>query len=113
MAQIQVISGVERRRRWSKEQKQALVAAAFAPRATVSDIARQADIGTCLIYRWRRELQAELTGFAEMVVSPVSESTDRYSPAIEITLGNGVHMRIPPLTSPYLAAAVVKAMVRR
>ena len=33
MARYQLISGPERRRRWSEEQKRALVAAAFAPGA--------------------------------------------------------------------------------
>jgi transposase len=113
MAQIQIISGVERRRQWNKEQKQALVAAAFAPGATVADIARRADIKTCLIYRWRRELKEEAGGFAEVVVLPRDGLGERAGSAIEITLGNGVHMRIPPLTAPDLAAAVVKAMVRR
>lgn len=113
MAQIQIINGVERRRRWSKEQKQELVAAAFAPGATVSKTARQADVCTNQIYRWRRELQAEQAGFAEMIVSPASVPEDRYSPVIEVTMGNGTHARIPSLTPPDLAAAIVKAMVRR
>lgn len=112
MAQIQIISGVERRRRWSKDQKQALVAAAFAPGATVSEIARQADIVTYMIYRWRQELSAETTGFAEMIVSPGSGSRDQHGSAIEVRVGNGAHARIPSTTPPDLAAAIVKAMVR-
>ncbi|MBK8906747.1 MAG: transposase [Rhodospirillales bacterium] len=31
MARVEVLSGPERRRRWSEEQKRAIVAAAFAP----------------------------------------------------------------------------------
>ncbi|MTJ82840.1 MAG: transposase [Telmatospirillum sp.] len=31
MAQVHVITGVERRRRWSDDQKRAIVAAAFSP----------------------------------------------------------------------------------
>src|SRR5512134_1580731 len=51
MAQVHVLTGPERRRRWSEEQKRALVAAAFAPGAVVSDVARQADVCSSLIYR--------------------------------------------------------------
>lgn len=54
MASVGVLAGSERRRRWSSEQKQAIVAAAFAPRAVVRDVARHADVTSSLIYRKRR-----------------------------------------------------------
>lgn len=38
MGQIQVINGVERRRRWSDDQKRAIVAAEFAPGAVVTEV---------------------------------------------------------------------------
>ena len=56
MAQVHVLTGPERRRRFSLEQKRAIVAAAFAPGAVVSNVARQADVCSSLIYRWRREI---------------------------------------------------------
>ncbi|WIA54850.1 transposase [Sphingobium sp. WTD-1] len=56
MDRITVISGPERRRAWTAEQKEALVLAACAPGAVVADIARAADIHPSLIHRWRREL---------------------------------------------------------
>ena len=46
MAQFTVISGVERRRRWSDDQKRALVEAAIAPGASVAAIARDADVAS-------------------------------------------------------------------
>ncbi len=52
------------------EEKRALVAAAFAPGAVVSEVARQADVCASLIYRWRRELEAP-GGFAEVIVAPM------------------------------------------
>jgi transposase len=71
MARYQLISGPERRRFWSEEQKRALVAAAFAPGAIVAEVARRADVGPGQIYRWRRELRGPLNGegFAEVVVT--------------------------------------------
>lgn len=39
---IEVITSVERRRRWSREDKERLVAACFEPGAVVSEIARAA-----------------------------------------------------------------------
>ena len=53
MGQVHFFTGVERRRRWSDDQKRAIVAAAFAPGAVVSEVARRADVSTGLIYRWR------------------------------------------------------------
>jgi transposase len=44
MASVEVLAGPERRRRWSVEQKQAIVAAAFGPGAVVRDVARRADV---------------------------------------------------------------------
>jgi transposase len=57
--QTSLITGPERRRSWSEDQKLALLAAAFSPGAKVSEVARRADICTSLIYRWRRDLAAE------------------------------------------------------
>ncbi len=41
---IEVITSVERRRRWSREEKERLVAACLEPGASVSEIARSAGI---------------------------------------------------------------------
>jgi len=74
MAAITVFSGVERRRRWSDDQKNAFVASAFAPGAVVSEVARQADLSPGQIYRWRAELTGRQTGnspsFLEVMVTP-------------------------------------------
>jgi transposase len=56
MARYQLITGLERRRAWSAEQKRAIVAAAFAPGAIVAEVARRAEICSGQIYRWRQEL---------------------------------------------------------
>ena len=63
MATVEVLAGPERRRRWSIEQKQAIVAAAFEPGTVVRGVARQADVTSSLIYRWRRDLRAAANGF--------------------------------------------------
>jgi transposase len=68
MDRIAVMSGVERRRTWSAEQKELLVLAACAPGAVVSEIARAADVHPSLIHRWRRER-------TQRVCSPDSEAS--------------------------------------
>jgi transposase len=44
MGQVTIISGVERRRVWTEEQKRALVMAVSQPGANVAEIAREADL---------------------------------------------------------------------
>jgi len=73
MARVDVITGPERRRRWSAEQKRAIVAASLEPGAVVTGIARRTEIGPGQIYRWRRELGVG-NGFAQVLIAPVRGS---------------------------------------
>lgn len=114
MAQVHVITGPTRYRSWSEEQKRALVTAAFAPGAVVTDVARQADVSASLLYRWRRDFHAAAGGFAEVVVAkPASNGSDPTRTAIEIEFPCNARVRIPLSTPSALAAAVVKALSRR
>jgi len=113
MAQMQIITGVERRRRWREEEKRRIVEAAFAPGANVSAVARQADINNSVIYRWQKDLGNEVARFAKVVVTTdkAGSANPAYS-AIEVAFGNGPHIRIPSSAPAELAAAIVKALVR-
>lgn len=111
MARVEVMTGVERRRRWSQDQKRAVVAAAFAPGAVVADVARRADLCPGQIYRWRQDLGAAASGFAQIVVAaPEPASSGGVMPAIEVAFGDSARVRIPASIPPDLAAAVVKAL---
>ena len=62
---IEVITSVERRRRWSTAEKQQLVSASLEPGASVSAVAREAGIHPGQLYGWRRQLGVRLRiGFA-------------------------------------------------
>jgi transposase len=67
MASMVVMAGPERRRRWSEDQKRAILAAADEPGANISEVARRADICTSLIYRWR-QLRQVSAGFVPAVL---------------------------------------------
>ena len=54
--QIEVITSVERRRRWSVAEKERLVAALFEAGASVSALARSVGIRPSQLYGWRRQL---------------------------------------------------------
>jgi transposase len=51
---IEVITGVDRRRRWTLEQKQAIVEESLSGHAAV--VARKHGIGTGQLYTWRHQL---------------------------------------------------------
>jgi transposase len=119
MSRVQVMTGVERRRRWSADQKRAIVAAAFAPGAIVAEVARRADVNSGQIYRWRDELRGAsagvrgASGFVPVIVSssPPTVSTAP-EPMIEVRAATGSQVRLPPSVAPDLAAAIVTALVQ-
>lgn len=117
MGHVQILTGPERRRRWSEGEKRAIVAAAFAPGVVVAEVARRADVCPSQIYRWRQDLYGPRSGFAEVVVlpgrvEPPQAPTVAASAAIEVELENRTRLRISASVPPELAAAVVKALVR-
>lgn len=107
MGQVTIMSGVERRRTWTDEQKRALVAAISQPGANVADIARQADLRPGQIYRWRRQMLGETTGFAQLVAEP--ERSAPSACAVVVELDRAV-VRISANASPTLAAAVLRSL---
>jgi transposase len=115
MASVEVLVGPDRRRRWSIEQKQAIVTAAFEPGAVVREVARQFDVTSSLIYRWRRDLRAVANDFARVLVAPAGDgiAAPQPVPAIEIEFAGNARIRIPAAVAPALAAAVVAAVARR
>jgi len=114
MGQIHILTGPERHRYWTVEQRRALVAAAFAPGAVVAEVARRADVNPSLIYRWRRDLRTVAADFAEVVMVPAATPAAALAAeAIELVLAGGARVRIPATAAPELAAAVIRAVAGR
>jgi transposase len=114
MSRVEVWVGPERRRRWSADQKRSIVAAAFAPGASVCEVARRVDVVPAQIYRWRRELQGAVPGFAEVVVSAERRESEAAGvPALEIEFGRDIRVRIAATAPRDLACAVVEALAAR
>jgi transposase len=53
---VEVLSGTPRRRRWSAEEKAAVVAASLAPGAVARQVALRHGVHPNQLYAWRREL---------------------------------------------------------
>src|SRR5208283_3636359 len=70
MDRVEVITSVERRRRWSAAEKARLVAAMDEPGAVVTEIARKAEVNASLLYRWRRDLGRRTPRFVPVRVAP-------------------------------------------
>jgi transposase len=114
MSRVEVLSGAERRQRWSMEQKRSIVAEAFAPGASVCEVARRIDVVPGQIYRWRRDLRTAASGFAEVMVAPgPEERTAGGLAALEIELGRDIRVRIAATAPKELVSAIIKALVAR
>ena len=126
MDRVEVITSVERRRRWSAAEKARLVAAMNEPGSVVSEIARSEGVDASLLYRWRR-LAAEREATAFVPVRVFSESNEAGPttapigasppppPLCSITVAFGEHVRLTIEGAPDSAtlANVIGALTAR
>ncbi len=63
---MEIITGVERRRRWRDEDKLRIVAEAEAPDAVFAQVARRHDISRGQLWNWRRLARAGVLRLATM-----------------------------------------------
>jgi transposase len=110
--QIEVITSVERRRRWSSAEKRRLVAATLEPGASVSSIAREAGIHPGQLYGWRRQLRVQpQVGFAPVrVARERAPAESAGGGAIEIELATGARMRITGTVDRATLTAAIAAL---
>jgi transposase len=117
MAQITLITGRERRRRWSEDERRRILALAFTPGAIVSQVARQCEVSTSLLYKWRQDaLKAEpARGFvpamlaAEPVPSPSAPPPPDTAPIV-VEFSNGARLTISAQAPAALVAATLAAL---
>lgn len=123
---IEVITSVQRRRRWSRAEKERIVAAALEPGAVASEVARAAGIHTSQLFRWLQELCRSSQGAAEsaptfsaVTIAPAPCEAAASMPAlpplsvgsvVEIEFTSGTRMRISGAVDPAMAAAMIAAL---
>ncbi len=114
--QVEVITSVERRRRWSADEKERLVAASLQPGAVVSALAREAGLHPSQLYGWRRQLCARReapAGFAAVEIAAESETRlAAASGMIEIELAGGTRVRITGAADPAGVTTVMAALAK-
>jgi transposase len=117
--QVEVITSVQRRRRWSRAEKERIVAVALEPGVVASEVAREAGIHASQLFRWRQELckrTAAPVAFNPVAIAPVPElaapSLPTPSPeqagTVEIEFATGGRMRITWSVD----ASTVSALIR-
>jgi transposase len=127
---VEVLDGVERRRRWSREDKARIIEETLAPGAKVSEVARRHGISASLVFTWRRQSRANhvpavAPRFAavriseaptETAVSTTSEqprAAGGRSGVIEISLGGGRRVRVDASVDADALARVLDVLERR
>jgi transposase len=75
MERVEVVTSVQRRRRFSPEQKRAIVQEAGEPGMSISTVARKYEINPSQVFKWRRLMQegALVAAGSEDQVVPLSE----------------------------------------
>jgi transposase len=120
---VDIILGKERRR-WSREEKLAIVAETFAPGVVILDVARRHQVSSGQVHTWRKQFCAEL-GFPApsppldpsaapaMRFMPLAIAAERAPATIEAELAGGARLRITGALDADVVAALVKALSRR
>ena len=97
---IEVLTGAERRRRWSAAEKATIVAESLAPGAVTSTIALRHGLHRNQLYAWRREFRSAVVADSgvpvpEFVPIIAQERVAAGTAAIEIEIG-GMVLRAGP-----------------
>lgn len=94
----------ETRRRWSREEKLAIVKEACEPCANVSAVAREHGVKPSLLYRWKKQFGGgtEPSLVLVKISKPAEKESDCTSASsrptdciVEVGLGNGRTIRVP------------------
>jgi len=108
---VEVLSGVERRRQWSDDDKFRIVEETLVPGARVAEVARRNKVSASLVFGWRRLARDGLLGTGVPTLMPIeivkpapaSSMVETTRPAprakrsaglIEIELSHGRRLRV-------------------
>jgi transposase len=130
---VEVLGGLERRRRWSQDDKARIVEETLAPGAKVTEVARRNGVAASVVFTWRRQARTvERVGpcFAPVQIAAAVTGGDNAKPPseddrrmrslpaarnglIEIELGNRRRIRVDAQVDPEALARVLDVLERR
>ena len=119
---VEVLGGVERRRRWSRDDKMRIIEETLAPGAVVTEIARRHGISTSLVFTWRRQFGVEavepknLAPIVPVTITPDTtpkENEPNVTGQMEIVLAEGDRILVWSDVDSAALTRVLKALARR
>ena len=130
---VEVLGGLERRRRWSQDDKARIVEETLALGAKVTEVARRNGVAASVVFTWRRQARTvERVGpcFAPVQIAAAVTGEDNAKPQskddrrmrslstarnglIEIDLGNRRRVRVDAQVDPEALARVLDVLERR
>ena len=107
----QILSGPERRRRWSYEEKSRIVAESLAPGASAQQVARRYGLHPNQLYGWRKELRCAAAAGGEIAndfvpVAVTGNPVFAGGAAIEIAVAGTTVRAVPGVEMSFLAAVL-------
>lgn len=123
---IEVLSGPEQRRRWTVEEKLAIVEESFATPLSISEVARRHGLNRNQLFQWRRQFRTGdlaggmapadfvpvVTWAAEAMDTPAAATPTERCGLIEVIVGS-MTVRVPPMVDAAVLGrvlAVVKGL---
>jgi transposase len=131
---VEVLDGLERRRRWSQDDKARIVEETLVPGAKVTDVARRNGVAASVVFTWRRQARTvekvgpcftpvQITAAVEPSAEdakPLSKDDRRLRPVpaarngpIEIDLGNRRRVLVDAQVDAAALARVLDVLERR
>jgi len=131
MGAVEIITGVERRRRWRTEDKLRILAELGRAGAKFVDVARRHDVSRGLLWQWRDaqrrgalvaeeptflplrvvpDIRAAEPQAASAACPPFSEPCAKEDACIEIVLPDGTAVRVPEASSAVALRRVLAAL---
>ena len=118
---IEVLTGPERRRKWSVDDKERILAESYSGTDSVSRVARRHGLQPQQLFNWRREVRrlAPPPAFAAVALAPAAKAEPRGSGvgktklASEIVVeisADGVAVRVHRGADSSMVAAIVRAL---
>jgi len=125
---VEVLGGVERRRRWSRDDKMRIIEETLAPGAVVTEIARRHGIATSLVFTWRRRarlatvasagprlvpVQVAAAESVRSIQAPTAIPARKRRGVIEIELGDGKRVSVDENVDADALGRVLDVLSRR
>jgi len=125
---LEVLGGVERRRRWSRDDKMRIIEETLAPGAVVTEIARRHGIATSLVFTWRRRarlatvasagprlvpVQVAAAESVRSIQAPAAIPARKRRGVIEIELGDGKRVSVDENVDADALGRVLDVLSRR